>query len=183
MVPAALMGIPLPTVIDHTGAMVDACHSTDPRANPGLALGALMGAAARSGRDKLTLLVPDRLEPFGLWVEQLIAESTGKQGKGIVPIAGETTKAPAGDDRLAVVVRIDGYGPDEQAVDRLRAAGVPLMTIDMPRIEALGAECFRWEVATATAGPAARHQSVRRTERAAGEGRHAHAAPVVHEGS
>ena len=152
MVPAALMGIPLSTVIDHTGAMVEACQSTDPRTNPGLALGALLGAAAKTGRDKLTLLVPDRLESFGLWIEQLIAESTGKHGTGIVPIAGETTKAPAGDDRLAVVVRIDGVGPDEQAVDRLRAAGVPLMTIDMPRLEALGAECFRWEIATATAG-------------------------------
>ncbi len=152
MVPAALMGIPLAPVVERTRAMVKACRSTDPRTNPGVALGALMGAAAKSGRDKLTLLVPDRLESFGLWVEQLVAESTGKQGKGIVPIAGETTKAPAGDDRMAVVVRIDGDGPDEQAVDRMRAAGVPLMTITMPGVQALGAEFFRWEIATATAG-------------------------------
>ena len=83
----------------------EACRGTDPRTNPGLALGALMAAAAEIGRDKLTLLVPDRLESFGLWVEQLVAESTGKQGKGIVPIAGETTNAPPGNDRLAIVVR------------------------------------------------------------------------------
>jgi glucose-6-phosphate isomerase len=152
MVPAALMGIPLAPVVERTRAMVKACYSADPRTNPGVALGALMGAAAKSGRDKLTLLVPARLESFGLWVEQLVAESTGKQGKGIVPITGETTKATAGDDRMAVVVRVGGDGPDDQTVDRMRAAGVPLMTLDMPDIQALGAEFFRWEIATATAG-------------------------------
>ena len=167
MVPAALMGIPLAPVVERTRAMVKACHATDSKTNPGVALGALMGAAAKSGRDKLTLLVPARLESFGLWVEQLVAESTGKHGKGIVPIAGETTNAPAGDpstgsgssrvasrddDRMAVVVRIGGDGPDEQAVERMRAAGVPLMTINMPDVQALGAEFFRWEIATATAG-------------------------------
>ena len=167
MVPAALMGIPLAPVVERTRAMVKACYASDPRTNPGIALGALMGAAAKSGRDKLTLLVPDRLESFGLWVEQLVAESTGKQGQGIVPTTGETTKASAGDpstgsgssraaltddDRMAVIVRLDGDGPDDQAVDRMRAAGVPLMTIDMPGIQALGAEFFRWEMATATAG-------------------------------
>jgi transaldolase/glucose-6-phosphate isomerase len=152
MVPAALMGIPLAPVVERARMMLKACYATDARTNPAVALGALMGAAAKSGRDKLTLLVPDRLESFGLWGEQLVAESTGKQGKGIVPIAGETTKAPAGDDRMAVVVRIDGDGPDDEAVDRMRAAGVPLMTIDMPDMQALGAEFFRWEIATATAG-------------------------------
>jgi glucose-6-phosphate isomerase len=152
MVPAALMGIPLAPVVERARMMLKACYSIDARTNPAVALGALMGAAAKSGRDKLTLLVPDRLESFGLWVEQLVAESTGKQGKGIVPIARETTKAPAGDDRMAVVVRIDGNGPDDEAVDRMRAAGVPLMTIDIPDIQALGAEFFRWEIATATAG-------------------------------
>jgi len=167
MVPAALMGIPLAPVVERARVMLKACYSIDARTNPAVALGALMGAAAKSGRDKLTLLVPDRLESFGLWVEQLVAESTGKQGKGIVPIAGETTKAPAGDrsagsgssrvasrddDRMAVVVRIAGNGPDDEAVNRMRAAGVPLMTIDLPDIQALGAEFFRWEMATAAAG-------------------------------
>jgi hypothetical protein len=124
----------------------------DAMSNPSVALGLTIAAAARAGRDKLTLILPSALEPFGLWVEQLIAESTGKHGKGIVPIAGETTSAPPGPDRVAVAVRLDDVGVDEAALDRMRAAHVPLMTIDMPRVESLGAEFFRWEVATATAG-------------------------------
>ena len=152
MVPAALMEVPLGAVIDRARAMVNACRSVNPRANPGLALGALIGASASIGRDKLTLLVPKRLASFGLWVEQLVAESTGKQGKGIVPIAGETPDAAAGVDRVVVAVRVGAEGPDTKAVDRVRAAGVPLMTLEMPDIDALGAEFFRWEIATATAG-------------------------------
>jgi len=152
IVPAALIGVPLPVLLDRARRMADACRVKDARLNPGVALGALLGAAAREGRDKLTLLLPPRLEPLGLWIEQLIAESTGKHGKGIVPIAGETTSAPPGADRVAVAVRLDGVGVDEAAIDRMRAARVPVMTIDMPRVESLGAEFFRWEVATATAG-------------------------------
>ncbi|HXD18423.1 MAG TPA: hypothetical protein VN654_15530 [Vicinamibacterales bacterium] len=152
IVPAALIGVPLPALLDRARRMADACRVWEARVNPGVALGALLGAAAREGRDKLTLLLPPRLEPLGLWIEQLIAESTGKHGKGIVPIAGETTSAPPGPDRVAVAVRLDDVGVDEAALDRMRAAHVPLMTIDMPRVESLGAEFFRWEVATATAG-------------------------------
>jgi glucose-6-phosphate isomerase len=152
IVPAALIGVPLHALLDRARRMADSCRIMDARVNPGLALGALLGAAAREGRDKLTLLLPPRLEPLGIWIEQLIAESTGKQGKGIVPIAGETTSAPPGPDRVAVVVRLDGVGVDETVVTRMRAARVPLITIDMPRVESLGAEFFRWEVATATAG-------------------------------
>ena len=152
IVPAALIGVPLPALLDRARRMADACRVWEARVNPGVALGALLGAAAREGRDKLTLLLPPRLEPLGLWIEQLIAESTGKHGKGIVPIAGETTSAPPGPDRVAVAVRLDDVGVDEAALDRMRAAHVPLTTIDMPRVESLGAEFFRWEVATATAG-------------------------------
>jgi len=152
IVPAAIIGVPLDAVLQYTRAMADACRVTRSRNNPGLALGALMGAAAKIGRDKLTLLLPEQLQPFGLWIEQLIAESTGKHGKGIVPIAGETPAAAAGDDRVAVVTRVAGVGPDATAIERARKAGVPMVTIDMPRIEALGAEFLRWEVATATAG-------------------------------
>ena len=152
IVPAALIGVPMPALLDRARRMADACRSKDNRVNPGVALGALLGAAARAGRDKLTLLLPPRLEPLGIWIEQLIAESTGKQGKGIVPIAGETTAAPPGMDRVAVAVRLDGVGVDDRVLDRVRAARVPVMTIDIPRVESLGAEFFRWEVATATAG-------------------------------
>jgi glucose-6-phosphate isomerase len=152
IVPAALIGVPLTALLDHTARMSDACMSDDARTNPGVALGALLGASALAGRDKMTLLMPDRLQPLGLWIEQLVAESTGKHGKGIVPIAGETPAAAAGDDRVVVAIRVDGVGPEAAAVSRVRAAGVPMITIDMPDLDALGAEFFRWEVATATAG-------------------------------
>jgi glucose-6-phosphate isomerase len=152
IVPAALMAVPLSPLLDRARQMTDACRIKRARDNPGVALGALLGAAAREGRDKLTLLLPARVESFGLWIEQLIAESTGKQGKGIVPVAGETTSATPGNDRVAVALRVDGVGVDDAVIDRVRGAGVPLMIIDMPRVDALGAEFFRWEVATATAG-------------------------------
>ena len=152
LVPAAAIGAPLDTLLEKARTMADACRAKDPRTNPGVALGALMGAAAREGRDKLTLLLPPRLEPLALWIEQLVAESTGKAGKGIVPIAGETPKAAAADDRAVVIVRLDGVGVDEAVVSAVKSARVPTITIDMPSVDALGAEFFRWEVATATAG-------------------------------
>ena len=152
IVPGALIGVPLTALLERARRMAEACRTESTRDNPGVALGALLGAAARQGRNKLTLLLPPSLAPLGLWIEQLIAESTGKHGKGIVPIAGETLDAPPGSDRVAVAVRLDGVGVDDAVLDRLRGARVPLMTIDMPRIDALGAEFFRWEVATATAG-------------------------------
>jgi len=152
LVPAAVIGAPLDTLLEKARGMADACRIEDARANPGVALGALMGAAAREGRDKLTLLLPPRLEPLALWIEQLVAESTGKDGKGIVPIAGETPKVAAADDRTVVVVRLDGVGVDDGVLSALKSARVPTITIDMPSLDALGAEFFRWEIATATAG-------------------------------
>jgi hypothetical protein len=120
-----------------------------------VALGLAIGAAARSGRDKLTLVVPTSLEPFGLWVEQLIAESTGKQGTGAVPIAGE----PIGDagvygsDRLFVRLRRTAE-PDgaDATLAALESRGAPVLEIDWPEPAAIGAEFLRWEVATAVAG-------------------------------
>ena len=152
MVPAALMGADIDALLSGARAMVAACHAPDPRLNPGVALGAVMAASAAAGRDKLTLLVPPRLASFGLWVEQLVAESTGKQGTGIVPIAGETAAARYGDDRAGVVITLGGEAPDAEAVARLRASGAPIVTLEMPDEQALGAEFFRWEVATAAAG-------------------------------
>ena len=144
--------MPLTPLLERARQMADACRVKSARDNPGIALGALLGAAARQGRNKLTLLLPPRLAPLGLWIEQLIAESTGKHGTGIVPIAGETLDAPPGADRVAVAVRLDGVAVDDHVLERMRSARVPLMIIDMPRVEGLGAEFFRWEVATATAG-------------------------------
>src|SRR4029450_12751487 len=124
--------------------------------NPAVALGLAIGSAARAGRDKLTLLLPKALEPFGLWVEQLLAESTGKQGCGIVPIAGEAPSPAAeyGDDRFFVWLTSPGAAQDEHQVlvDDLRAAGVPVADIELPELSALGAEFVRWEIGTAIAG-------------------------------
>ena len=151
-VPAALIGAPLPVLLERARLMRDASRLKDARSNPGVALGAFIGTAAREGRDKLTLLLPPRLESFALWIEQLIAESTGKQGKGIVPIAGESPDTAIADDRVVVSVRLDGMGADDAIMSKLKSARVPIMTIDMPALETLGAEFLRWEVATATAG-------------------------------
>ncbi len=152
MVPAALMGIDTQALLSSAHAMADACRADDPRHNPGLALGALIAAAAISGRDKLTLSLSPRLEPFALWVEQLVAESTGKQGKGIVPIAGGADEMARGDDRVIVRLALGGEPRPPGSVLRERAAHVPTLSIDMPDLAALGAEFFRWETATATAG-------------------------------
>jgi transaldolase / glucose-6-phosphate isomerase len=152
LVPAALMGVNLDAVIAQAQAMADACRQREVRQNPGLLLGACMAAGAKAGRDKLTLLMPPQLQSLGLWLEQLIAESTGKQGKGVVPITGETPLAPPGRDRLAVAITLGDELPDALALDRVRSSETPLVTIRMPDVHALGAQFFLWEVATATAG-------------------------------
>ena len=152
MVPAALMGLDLDRLLAGARAMESSCRLANARENAGLALGALMGAGFQRGRDKLTLLVPQRFESFGLWVEQLVAESTGKHKKGIVPIAGESAEMAIGDDRVCVVVRVGDETPDPAVIDRVKAAGAPIVTIQLPDAHALGGEFLRWEIATATAG-------------------------------
>jgi hypothetical protein len=125
--------------------------------NPAVALGVLLAAGAGTGRDKLTLVLPPPLEPFGLWVEQLIAESTGKLNVGVVPVAGEMPGEPAvyGSDRLFVRLRL-AHDPDEERLDkvmaRLSASGAPITTLAFQEPAALGAEFIRWEIATAIAG-------------------------------
>ena len=148
LVPAALMGLDIDALLAHADAMAEACRCADPRQNPGLALGAAMAAAASEGRDKLTLVMPQRLERLALWIEQLVAESTGKHGKGILPVAGEPPALRSGADRLMVETTLGD-------VRRPAPAGpphAPSVTLDVPDVTALGAEFFRWEVATATAG-------------------------------
>ena len=125
--------------------------------NPAVGLGLAMGVAAREGVDKLTLLAPASLDAFGLWVEQLIAESTGKKGTGIVPICNEPAADAGkyGTDRLFVRARVHGAA-DENRRDALERALVanhaPFVDIDVPEPAALGAEFVRWEIATAVAG-------------------------------
>jgi glucose-6-phosphate isomerase len=127
-------------------ALLDA-RSADPAANAPAVLGAVMAAGARAGRDKLTILLPEEVAVFGLWIEQLVAESTGKHGLGILPVLGERPgEATFGDDRL--VIAYEG----EPAIDELVAAGVPVATIPWKTARQLPAEVCRWEFATAVAG-------------------------------
>jgi len=152
LVPAALMGIPVDTLVDRGAAMAEACRRTNPRENPGLALGAAMAAASQAGRDKLTLLPAPALASFGLWVEQLVAESTGKEGHGIIPITGEPPRTRYGADRFVVTLSVAGAGPDAGALAALRATGAPVASLAMADPLDLAAEFMRWEVATAAAG-------------------------------
>jgi glucose-6-phosphate isomerase len=157
LVPAALMGCDVSRLVGDARAMLESGRAPDARTNPALGLGVLAGAGALAGRDKLTLLVPPALAPFGLWVEQLVAESTGKQGKGIVPVTGEPLgdAREYGDDRVIVRVRFARSDVSDAAVDdlvrQLASRGTPVAEIVMEGPDAIGAEFARWELATATA--------------------------------
>src|SRR5207249_3866207 len=122
---AALMGLDVSQLVAWALAMLSACeqHLNDATRNPAVTLGLAIGGAARAGHDKLTLVLPASLEPLGLWIEQLVAESTGKGGTGIVPIAGETLAGPAayGPDRLFVRLRLRGSDADRAPETSLRA--------------------------------------------------------------
>jgi transaldolase / glucose-6-phosphate isomerase len=156
LVPAALYGLNIQALLERAIAMMQATGSEGAVAhNPGLALGVALGVLAQQGRDKLTLVVPANLTDLGLWLEQLIAESTGKEDKGILPVAGDPLGTPEvyGPDRVFVYVGYEKQ-PDAEnrrAIAALEAAGHPVVTILMRDALDLGAEFFRWEVATAVA--------------------------------
>jgi transaldolase/glucose-6-phosphate isomerase len=157
LVPAALIGLDLARLLDRADRMAHACAPAVPAAeNPGLVLGAILGELARRGRDKVTFVLPDPLASFGYWLEQLIAESTGKEGTGLIPVEGEPLGDPSmyGDDRVFVYFRLaaEGDGAREQALAALVAAGHPVVTIPLRDPYDLGGEFFRWEFATAVAG-------------------------------
>jgi glucose-6-phosphate isomerase len=155
LVPAVLAGVDVGELLARARRMADACRTPDATANPGLALGALIGEAAIGGRDKLTILTSPRLAPFGDWAEQLIAESTGKQGRGIVPIVGEELGDPDayGDDRAFVTIRLAGEEDRWAAlVDEMARREQPVEQIVLDDPLDLGGEFVRWEVATAAAG-------------------------------
>jgi transaldolase/glucose-6-phosphate isomerase len=157
MVPAAAMGIDVHGFYEATAPMVFSCGADAPPAhNPGVKLGVIIGEAAVSGRDKLTILPSKGLVPFGAWLEQLLAESTGKQGKGIVPVDLEPLGTPEsyGQDRLFVHFRLEGDDDAElkEGLEALTDSGQPLLTITVARPELIGQEFYRWEVATAIAG-------------------------------
>jgi transaldolase/glucose-6-phosphate isomerase len=157
MVPAAVMGVDVRQLLDRTEEMVYACTPSIPvEENPGVVLGTILGMAHNHGRDKLTLVMSSGIRGLGAWIEQLIAESTGKEGKGIIPLDREALGRPEtyGDDRLFVYVRLEAV-PDsgqDAAVDMLERAGHPVVRIAVPEVYDLGKEFFRWELATAVAG-------------------------------
>ncbi|MFN0119285.1 MAG: bifunctional transaldolase/phosoglucose isomerase [Blastocatellia bacterium] len=156
MVPAALQGVEVGTLLERAEAAMHACGPVIPAAdNPGLKLGAALGALARAGRDKLTLFTSPDIASLGLWIEQLIAESTGKEGLGIVPVAGETPGAPAqyGSDRVFVHISVGAMDAGaDQSLRALEAAGHPVIRRTLNDALDLGEEFYIWEIATAVAG-------------------------------
>ncbi len=156
LVPASLIGLDLDALLASANAMLGACREPDPDANPGVSLGLAIGTLARDGRDKLTFLPDHELSSFGAWAEQLLAESTGKHGVGIVPVDAEPLGAPEsyGDDRVFVRLALDGGtdGGRDRLADALAAAGHPVIRIAIPDPIDIGGEFVRWEVATAIAG-------------------------------
>jgi len=157
LVPAALMGINLHALLGRAQSMQARCAAGIPLAkNPGIWLGAALGGLARRGRDKLTLAASPSLSSFGLWAQQLIAESTGKEGKGIVPIANEPLAAPQhyGRDRVFVYARLAGDDNSalDSALEKIAAAGHPVLRLTWQDKMDLGGEFYRWEFATAVAG-------------------------------
>jgi hypothetical protein len=149
IVPATLAGFDVNELLRRAKRLADACHDPDPETNPGASLGAAMGALALEGRDKITLSVGTPVHRFGMWLEQLIAESTGKEGKGILPVEGEPLAGPDayGDDRFFVSI-----GDREGKLDDLARAGHPVAQLEISDALDLGAQMFRWEFATAIAG-------------------------------
>ena len=156
LAPLALQGAPVADWLARAATMAAACRAGEPRHNPGVDLGLLLGTAALAGRDKVTFVVHPGLEPAGAWLEQLIAESTGKRGRAVLPFDGEPLGPPQayGEDRLFVALTLAGaLAPGEAArLAALAGAGQPVVELDVASPLDLGAELYRWEFATAVAG-------------------------------
>ena len=156
LVPAALIGINVERLLERAWQMADACgNSMDLSKNPGARLGAALGELGLAGRDKITFVTSPAFSALPLWIEQLIAESTGKNGRGLVPVAGERLGSPGiyGDDRLFVGISLARPGDRQsEELQALQRAGFPVLTLALNEIVDLGQEFFRWEFATAAAG-------------------------------
>jgi transaldolase/glucose-6-phosphate isomerase len=157
LVPGAYAGLDVGDFLDRAQRMADSCAAfVPPASNPGVHLGLVLGTLALAGRDKVTLVAPPRLASFGLWLEQLLAESLGKDGKGLVPVAGEPL-GPAqcyGEDRVFVGLQLASAedARQEELLNQLKQAGHPVIRIALADVRNLGQEFFRWEIATAVAG-------------------------------
>lgn len=159
LVPAAIMGLDLNRLLERTAQMIAACSGMVPvDQNPGAVLGAILGTLAGLdfGRNKVTIITSPAIYDLGAWLEQLLAESTGKQGKGLIPVDRETLGAPQlyGSDRVFIYLRLAGNADSaqESALEALRQAGQPVVRIDIADKYDIGQEFFRWEIATAVAG-------------------------------
>ena len=157
MVPAAIMGMDVAKFLKNTAEMVKACGaSSSADSNPGVILGTILGVAANHGRDKITIIASPGIHDLGAWLEQLIAESTGKAGKGIIPVDRERLARPFvyGNDRIFAYLRLTSRPDSKQdsAVASLERAGHPVVRINLTNTYSLGQEFFRWEIATAVAG-------------------------------
>ena len=156
MVPGAAMGLDIPHLLARAAEMVTACREADAANNPGVALGLSLGTLAKNGHDKVTLITSPAIYDLGAWLEQLIAESTGKLGRALIPVDREPLAAPNvyGQDRVFVYIRYAPLPDAEQdsAIAALEAAGQPVIRLTMHDKYDLGAEFFRWEVAIAVAG-------------------------------
>jgi transaldolase/glucose-6-phosphate isomerase len=157
MIPAAIQGVDVPKFLDRAEEMVHSCASVVPAdENPGVILGSILGTLQKSGRDKVTIFASPGISDLGAWLEQLLAESTGKEGKGLIPVDRESIGAPEvyGKDRVFAYVRLeDGADPKQDAgVSALEKAGQPVVRIQVANNYELGQEFFRWEIATAVAG-------------------------------
>jgi len=152
LVPAALMGVDLLHFLWEAEYMAEACSAeTELVVNPGAVLGIILGLAALNGKDKLTMIADDKLKPLGAWLEQLVAESSGKEGRGIVPIDDEPLMEADsyGADRIFAYLRHDGQQDD--FIEALRHTGKTVLTLDVPDVYRLGAEFYRWEFAVGVA--------------------------------
>ncbi len=157
LLPMALMGIDIKSMMTSARQMKASCDANIPSANnPGLSLGLTLGICQRHGRDKVTFVLSSSINSFGYWVEQLLAESTGKEGKGLIPINGEIVGDPTyyGNDRVFVHMYLpeDDNVADEEKLKALEAAGHPVIRINVPDKIALGGEYYRWEIGVAVAG-------------------------------
>jgi RpiB/LacA/LacB family sugar-phosphate isomerase len=155
LVPAALVGIDIRALLDRSHAMVEACgNAVGARENAAVRLGAALAGLGKAGRDKVTLVLSRKLRGLGAWIEQLLAESLGKDGKGLVPVDDEPLGPPGvyGEDRVFVAVTLDGDAAYDSELNALEDAGHPVIRIGLREPLEVGAEFFRWELAIAAAG-------------------------------
>ncbi len=152
VVPMALIGMDVSKILENASSMARSCASTVVKDNPAAVLGATMGEAFKAGKDKLTFIASNQIETFNYWTEQLVAESTGKEGKGIVPIEGEQVQKEISSDRLFVFLSLKSdKGSFRSLQEKLSAGGHPFVEIELNDMSELGGEFFRWEFATSIA--------------------------------